>query len=338
MQSTTVVPASVCVVGVGSVGFALLDHLDRHRHDSCRLTAFDTDRQLVDCLRQKRRHLSAHDGRTLGEDVRVACEPSAARGCAVVVLAVESEATRDALQTLQPWLVEPVRLLSTVRALDWETGQRLSLVAREVLGDKLRSYAQLAGGVTAQDLLRDDPLRLVLAGDCGEDLEWLRDLLGSSALRLEISDDLAGAEYAAALGNALGVLAGILQGAGVSSGCQAGLVARAAREVEALAVGLGAKPATFAAGSACWGSEVYAAASAPAPGRELGGLLGRGFAVDDALAAMSAGHANLEGFRTIKALGRLRGLDRHPILSALFDFVVGAATLDDLLADLHGRP
>lgn len=323
------------LVGAGNFGYALLAHLTRER-PSLRLDVWDRDPSVRGTLRADGRHPHEHPGVHLAREVRVLESESEIGSYDFVILAVESSAVGDATAVVAANARSPVLVMNTARALDVETGQRLSRVVAERAEGRLAGYAVLSGSLSSRDLVLYDPLRVRLAGEDAEQLGRLAGQLGSGTLRVRTTTQLAQEEFRSAFGNIVAVMAGLLEGAGLSHGAQAWVVASLAAELESL-VEIHAATSSEALARE-WADELYLCGAAPTAVREFGTLLGRGFSVDDALAAMSQGNRNVEGYRTITALGKLGGLEALPLLTMLFDFVVGVIARDELIREICASP
>ncbi|MAE76089.1 MAG: hypothetical protein CMJ85_04365 [Planctomycetes bacterium] len=315
--------------GVGNFGFALLKHLgEQLPSDAWRIRAFDRNAEVRAGLNADRHHPWHHSGTCISHEIAVEPNIDAIRDADLLILAVESNATREVLASIAPRLARPIAVLNTAKALDHETGQPLSSVVQETLGSKLASYALLAGGTIASDLIGAEPLGASLACANAEMRSELQQLLQSPRLFIYPTDDLVGVECASAFKSVVAIGAGIASGAGLSHGAQTYTISRLAAEVEELAVSrLGAQPATFTIGSQAWGNDMWLSCTGNTRNREFGILLGRGLTLAKAIEVMTEGRKTVEGVNTIKALGRVGDLDQYPRLSALFDFVAGCTDL-----------
>jgi len=301
------VTVRVGVYGVGHFGFAIVRHLQRQTPVPSTLTAFDRNDEVRRSLRDERRHPYHHADTPLSAGVRIVetiDELMAATD--VLVLAVTSHSTREVMATIAAReRSEPLTIINTAKALDYQTGRRLSEIVLESLGPAAGrvTYAALAGGTIADDLLRHEPLGMTLACEDATALPGLGALLVSDRLWVETTTDLAGVEYAGAFKNVVAICAGMVSGLGYSHGSVTHLISRLAREIEDFCVAhLGADRATFSAGSQCWGSDLWMSCTGKTRNRAIGRLLGRGMSLEEANAAMAQRHTTVEGVQTLRAI------------------------------------
>ncbi len=302
----------VALVGAGSLGSALLAHLEGAVQDGASLSiaAWDVDQGGSDAV--------------------------AVREADCWILAVESGATCDILEALAAERRSPVRILNAGKALDPGSGRRSSVLAAEALGDRLEGYAVLAGAIRAEGLRRGSRLHATIASRSRDADRWARALFRPQYIDLEFSADLIGVEFASAFGTVLALAAGIAKGAGVGACAQARLMTSLLCELADLAISLGADTDTFSLRSRVWTAEVCLSGTAATPSREFGVLLGRGFSVDEALAASSHWDSGIEGYQTACALGRLMDARPPGKLCGVFELVVGARTLVETLDGWFG--
>ncbi len=302
--------------GVGHFGYAMLRHLQRKTPGEISLVAFDRDPEVRRSLREERRHpYHTPDSGDTTPAAPASVKPEVKIADSVgelvadldaLVLAVTSDSTREVVANIArgSW-ARPLTLVNTAKALDFQTGRRLSEIVAESLAGTGRSYtyAMLAGGTIASDLMLSEPLGMTISCADAAALPALRRLFASRNLWVEATTDLAGVEYAGAFKNVVAICAGMVRGLGHSYGSVTHLISRLAREIEDFCVHrLGADRATFSAGSQCWGSDLWMSCTGKTRNQALGRLLGRGLSLDDANAAMAERHKTVEGVQTLRAI------------------------------------
>ncbi len=302
--------------GVGHFGYAMLRHLQRKTPGEISLISFDRDPDVRRSLRVSRRHpYHTPESTDTHAETRAAVKAEVTIADSVdelvadldaLVLAVTSDSTREVVANIAggTW-ARPLTLINTAKALDFQTGRRLSDIVAESLAGTERSYtyAMLAGGTIASDLMLSEPLGMTIACADADALPALRRLFASRNLWVEATTDLAGVEYAGAFKNVVAICAGMVRGLGHSYGSVTHLISRLAREIEDFCVHrLGADRATFSAGSQCWGSDLWMSCTGKTRNQALGRLLGRGLSLDEANAAMAERHKTVEGVQTLRAI------------------------------------
>lgn len=334
----------VGVYGVGSFGFAMLQHLQQKSPDQLSLIAFDRNSEVREALRTSRRHPYHNDSTPLKPDVVIARSvEELVADLDALILAVTSNSTRQVAANIAsaPW-ARPLVVVNTAKALDYQTGCRLSDLVHQAFSTqpKTFSYAALAGGTIASDLLVNEPLGMTVACEDESILPALKNMLMATNLWVETTTDLIGVEYAGAAKNVVAICAGMVRGLGHSYGSVTHLISRLAREIENICVGkLGAQRETFSTGSQCWGSDLWMSCTGATRNQALGQLLGQGLSLDQANARMAQQHKTVEGVQTLRAIKWLvqEHRDELPLLTIAIEIVLEGAPasklIDALMAD-----
>lgn len=329
------------VYGVGHFGFAMLRHLQQKSPQRLSIIAYDRDAELRDFLREHRRHAYHESSTPLKHEVTIADSvPELLADLDALILAVTSNSTREIAANIASasW-ARPLTLINTAKALDYKTGGRLSDLIKEAFEaeGKRYTYAALAGGTIASDLLSHEPLGMTIACEDETALPSLKRLLSSSNLWVEPTTDLIGVEYAGAFKNVVSICAGMVRGLGHSYGSVTHLISRLAREIEEFCViRLGARRETFSTGSQCWGSDLWMSCTGETRNQALGQLLGQGMSLDQANEAMASQHKTVEGVQTLRAIQWL--VKRHeselPLMTIAKEIVLDGAPASRLIEAL----
>ncbi len=314
---------TIGLYGVGAFGYAILKHLDEKSSDDS-LIAYDHAGTILNSLKSKRAHPYFHPHSTVSERPRFVDSPEELLAQAdIVVLAVSSDSTRDVAQAVREHAKPGVIIVNIAKALDKQTGKRLSVVVSEALDGFEYYYALLAGGTIADDLFRHEPLGVDIACEDRAIAEQLADVFGSGNLSVYPTDDLVGVEYAAALKNVISILAGIVAGLGFSYGSETHIISRTAHKVAKVCVDeLGAQERTFRIGSQSWGNDMWMSCTGQTRNRHYGELVGKGASPQDALEAMAAEHKLVEGVNTLQVIDTIPGLKDIPLIAMLHGLVV----------------
>ena len=311
----------VGLFGVGSFGYAMLRHLEQKAGRQIELRAYDRNEEIRRTLVREHRHPYHEAAAPLSANVSIV--DSVARlmkDLDVLVLAVTSDSTREVMEQVaaEEWS-GPLRIVNTAKALDFRTGRRLSEIVAEIVRNPPQpiTYAALAGGTIANELLLQDPLGLTLACEYRRTLEMLKDIFASPTMWVETTMDLCGVEFAGAFKNVIAICAGMARGLSLPDGSVTHLISRMASEVEDLCVNrLGASPQTFRLGSQCWGSDLWMSCIGSTRNRRFGELLGKGHSLEQANELMAQEHTTIEGVRTLRVLNVL--LRQYPDELRLF--------------------
>ena len=246
----------VTVVGAGAFGFALALHLSRTRGVAAQVRLHDADRGLLARLGAGRQHPRLREQALLPQSIAIHRQlGSALEDAELAVLAVPGRVVGSAAAQIAAAASPELPLLSVAKALDRESGQRLGEVVHEARG-AVASYAALAGGMIANELLAGRPLGATVGSVDSRLAQRIVRTLSGPGLYLETSTDVIGVELAGALKNVLSIGAGLLEGLGYPLGSRTLFLSRATAEVQRLAVALGADAQTFSMTSQCWGNDM----------------------------------------------------------------------------------
>jgi len=278
----------IAFVGAGAFGFALAIHLDRSRGDQVEVRLYDDDRDLLDRLSRGEIHpriagdLRLPDSASVFKDLDETLD-----GADLVVLAVPGRTVPSAVAGLAGRFPADVPLLNVSKALESESGRRISEIVAEVRGENA-PYATLAGGMIAAELARGRRLGATIAMRDKVRAASLARIMEGPGLYVESSDDVIGVEYAAALKSVLVIGVGLLEGLGCVFGTLTLFLSLASEEAQELAVSLGARRTTFAMVSQCWGNDLLLSAFGSTRNRAFGVAVTR---------ALHEGRVSVDGAR-----------------------------------------
>lgn len=325
----------ISIYGLGNFGYAFLKHFDRKR-ESMTIYGYDHNKKLVEHLQKYRTHLTLyHEFKASNEIVFSSNIKDLLADCDILVLAAPSQATREVIRRVKPYLPAGIMIVNTSKALDYQTGHRLSEIIRKELKGLNYHYALFAGGTIAADLFRHEPLGATMAGTDKKSLNKLIKVFKSSNLHIYPSYDLAGVEYASAFKNVVSILAGIIKGMGFSYGSETHIITIIADEIESIITGhLGGKKDTFSMKSQAWSNDLWMSCTGSTRNREFGILLGKGITVKEAIKSMQKRGKTIEGINTIATLNKIITLGDYPLLKFLYRLIVKKEIKVDVIKDI----
>ena len=319
----------VSIYGIGNFGFALLKNLSKKtdRGDFF-LHTYDIDKNIREYLRKRRRHLIHHRDIRISKNVVIEENPkNLVGGADILILAVNSNAIREVVKGIKPYIDKKIIILNTAKALEASSGEPFSVIISDCLKDIKYpfSIAMVAGGTIAKDLFNEEPLGIDIACEDKGVLKVLKDIFISDNLNVYTTTDLKGVEYAAAFKNVISILAGVMRGLGFSYGSETHVISRAAGEIKNLVVNeLGGEEKTFSVESQCWGNDMWMSATGLTRNREFGILLGQGYSTEKALAKMEKENKTVEGINTVRSIKRIVGRNKNkfPLLYSINEIVL----------------
>ncbi|MFN4217998.1 MAG: NAD(P)H-dependent glycerol-3-phosphate dehydrogenase [Candidatus Bipolaricaulia bacterium] len=323
------------IIGAGGWGTALARLLARKGY-TVRLWARRPQfAQELDALRENKQYLP---GVSLPKE-HLVITSDLARAVAdadVVLLAVPSFAMRETARALREISADPHAWINLAKGLERDSLLTMSGVLQQELGTE--HIFTLSGPSHAEEVGRDFPTSVVLAG---RDLalgERLQRALMTERFRVYLSDDLLGVEYGGTVKNVIALAAGILDGLGYGGdNAKAALIARGLAEMVRLGVHLGARRETFF-GLSGVGDLVATCTSEHSRNRRVGYRLGKGESLHQILKSMSMVAEGVYATQAVRALAREHNVE-VPITEAVYAVLYeGARPLDQLNALMTRDP
>jgi len=269
------------VLGAGGWGTALARLLANAGHQT---TLWVRDPARVDVIARAGENEKYLPGVRLPLDrLTLTHDIAAAARAEAVFLAVPSFAMAETCELVAPALPKDPVLVSLAKGLDRATKQTMS----ELLAARVPAAAvfALSGPSHAEEVGRDVPTAVVLAGADEEMGRTLQRAIATSRFRVYLSNDLRGVELCAAVKNVIALATGISDGLGYGDNSRGALITRGLAEMVRFGRSLGVRDATFF-GLSGLGDLVATCTSAHSRNRSVGSRLGRGERLEDILGDM----------------------------------------------------
>jgi len=284
----------ITVLGAGSWGMAIAQLLARNGHQ-VKLWEFDPGE--FDKLNRFRTIPSKLKDFRLPDSVGITNDLNAAvADASLIVLAVPSQSLRSALKTLGR-LPVGVGIVNLAKGVETGTLKRMSEVIEGELKLPPDKIATLSGPSHAEEVVRDLPTTVVVAGKPEAFVVSLQGIFSSQFFRVYFCDDLIGVELGGALKNIIAIASGIADGLGMGDNTRGALITRGLAEITRLGLAMGAQTQTFA-GLSGIGDLVTTCSSRHSRNRYVGERLGLGEKLVDILNDMSM---VAEGVETTKS-------------------------------------
>ena len=185
------------------------------------------------------RERGGNDYLTLRDNVVLTSSLERAFEAETVFISVKCQGFREACGEAAPFVSDRHRLILAMKGLENSTGERMSVIARDLLGTE--NTAILVGPGHPQSMAAGIPTLMLIDSDDARLRDDLVSGLSTALIRLYKGSDLIGNEIGAALKNVIGIAAGLLDGRGYSS-LKGPLMARGALEVARLIEAEGGNP------------------------------------------------------------------------------------------------
>lgn len=312
----------ITILGAGAFGFAIAKII-ADKHTEKELFLFDVNSDCIDHIHNNRRHPFFHEDTELPDHIHATKDlEHAVSGADLIVLAIPSKFLRGAVKQFLPFLPNKVTFLNVAKGLETETNLRVSeMVSQELQGSGIDYHmCCLSGGMIAREVTLGNPLCADLA--C-EDIAVAKDvseLISSSYLKVNHTDDLVGVELSGAFKNVIAIGAGIFDGMGYAESSKSAFVSEASREITNLALALGADPSTYSSGSHAWFGDLMTTCFGASRNREFGAKIGSGVRISSAVQEMKDNNKFVEGYITTAVVHELlkKNRIRAPLLDSIY--------------------
>lgn len=265
---------------------------------------------------------------TRGHDVTVAVRSTIDEApyeqADLVVMAVSSRSFGEVLGHVRG----NAPVLSLVKGLDPETGERLSTLVRD------RPVAVLSGPNMAEEVAAGLPGATVIASEDEGLAVQLQEAITSTTFRVYTNTDLIGVELCAAAKNVIALAAGGVDGLGLGDNAKAAIITRGLSEMARLGEAAGAQQETFS-GLAGLGDLVVTCWHPSGRNRRAGELIARGASPEEAKAQIGQVVEGLTTAPVLRDLSHRLGVEL-PITEGVCA-VLGGMPLNELLGTLMGR-
>ncbi|MCB5251275.1 MAG: NAD(P)H-dependent glycerol-3-phosphate dehydrogenase [Candidatus Cloacimonadales bacterium] len=194
-------------------------------------------------------------------------------------------------------------IVNLAKGLEQNSHKRVSEILKDELPTKYHHIiCTLSGPSHAEEVSRNIPTTVVIAGDDLNAVHYARDKISSPYFRVYSSNDLIGVELGGTIKNIIAIAAGIIDGLQLGDNTKGALLTRGIAEIIRLGVALGAKTETFS-GLSGIGDLITTAISTHSRNRHVGFELGKGRKLDDILNSMTM---VAEGVYSSKAIWELK--------------------------------
>ncbi len=272
----------VSVIGAGGWGTAFARLLAKNGHA---VTLWARDRGAADKLDRNRVNGKYLPGVALPrENLEITSSLPAALEAGMILLAVPSFALADLLTSIGPIVRAPKIYINLAKGLDRASRATMSELIEKAVD--VRAVFTLSGPSHAEEVGRDMPTAVVLAGhDLGLGKELQR-TIGTPRFRVYLTEDIRGVELCSTVKNVIALATGISDGLGYGDNTRGALITRGLAEMARFAGAFGAVKETLF-GLAGLGDLVATCTSDHSRNRSVGARIGAGEPLSAILATMS---------------------------------------------------
>lgn len=232
----------IAILGAGSWGTALALNLAR-REQIVNIWSIDSteiDAMLAD--KANNRYLPGHH---LPETLHPTANlMEAVNEVTDILIVVPSIGYRQTLTQLKPYLQKNMRIICATKGLDAETGQLLSDVTHEVLGNT-HPFAVLSGPSFAKEVAAGLPCAVMIASSDNIFQKDIIERFNSPIFRTHPTDDVIGVEIGGVIKNVIAIATGMFDGMALGANARSALITYGLAEITRLGLALGGKMETF---------------------------------------------------------------------------------------------
>ncbi len=332
MTAATAVTGTLAILGAGSWGTALAALAARN---GLAATLWGRDAAIAASINIDHENPRYLPGIELPGTLRATTDlATAVAGCDWVLVVVPSHAFTETLHALKPLLPPGAGVAWATKGFEPGSGRFLHEVAEDVLGPAV-PLAVVTGPSFAKEVALGLPTAVTVHGADAGFAQAVADALHGPAFRAYTGNDMVGAELGGAMKNVLAVATGVSDGMELGLNARAGLITRGLIELLRLAAAIGARPVTLM-GLAGLGDLVLTCTGDLSRNRRLGLALGRGQAMDEAIAQIGQVVESVQTADEVMRLAGRHGIDL-PISAGVQAVLHGEITPMDGLRQLLAR-
>jgi glycerol-3-phosphate dehydrogenase (NAD(P)+) len=268
---------TISIIGAGSWGTALAILLSKNGHQ---VYLWHRNKKFIEELKINKENKKYLPNVDIPKNIIPTDNLNCVKKSNIIILAVASQAIREICKSIKPLLNDSQILVNVAKGLEYKTLNRMSEVIYQELPNN--SLMTLSGPSHAEEVARDIPTTVVLAGKNRKETEMVQDVFMSSIFRVYTNPDIIGVELGGALKNIIALGAGISDGLGYGDNTRAALMSRGIVEISRLGQAMGANISTFA-GLSGIGDLIVTCTSKHSRNRRAGIQLGQGNKVEDVL-------------------------------------------------------
>ena len=319
------------VIGAGGWGTAVARLLARQGHET---TLWARDDAFAASLRGSLENKTYLPGVTLpSAGLTVSSDLEEALDQDVIILAVPSFAMPDLLDRIRLKARPDSTFINLAKGLDRATHQTMSELIEAAF--PAASVFALSGPSHAEEVGRDIPTAVVLAGRDLDLGEHLQKAIATPWFRVYLSEDILGVELCATVKNVIALATGVSDGLGYGDNSRAALITRGLKEMVRFGQTFGVAESTFF-GLSGLGDLVATCTSDHSRNRRVGFRLGQGEALDEILSGMAMVAEGVYATGVVSEIAKERGVEM-PITEAVHLLLAGGVDPQSLVTQIMTR-
>ena len=320
------------VIGTGSWATALTQVLVDNGRD---VLMYGISKEEVDDINLNHKN-SKYFECDINPNIKATTKMEDLKDAEVILLGVPVMALESVCKQLKEIIDHKIYVINVAKGFHPITGERLSLVIKNYLGDHLNDVISIIGPSHAEEVI----LRLLtIVNSVCENVESakiIQKLFANDYFRVYTNTDVVGAEIAAATKNVMAIASGVLTGLGQGDNARAALMTRGIYEMTRFGLYYGGQKETFL-GLNGVGDLIVTCSSYHSRNFQAGLAIGK---ADDAVEFLANNKKTTEGVNTAKVVHRLaleNGIDM-PITNEVYQVLFEGKKPSVAIVDLMNRP
>lgn len=318
------------VLGAGGWGTAVARLLANHGHDTV-LWARNPDR--AEQIERERCNAKYLPGIALPDGLLITADLEVAMAADVSVIGVPSIGTPGLLERVVASGSSPSVVINLAKGMNRDTHQTMSELISTAL-PRARVFT-LSGPSHAEEVGRDMPTAVVLAGSDLDLGQRLQREIATARFRVYLSEDIRGVETCSTIKNVIALATGISDGLGYGDNTRGALITRGLSEMVRFGRLFDVQEATFY-GLSGLGDLVATCTSQHSRNRAVGVRLGRGESLGDILGDMSMVAEGVFAADIVHDLACEKNVDM-PITDAVYRLLRGETDPLSLVTEIMTR-
>lgn len=323
----------VRVIGSGSWATALAQVLADNGQD---VKVYGIAQDEVDDINNNHKNSKYFNDVDINPNLVASTDINIVKDADIVLLGVPTFALESVCLQIKELLDHKVYIINVAKGFHPKTKQRLSIVIKELLGDKLIDVISLIGPSHAEEVIRR--LLTIVNSVCEneESAKIIQGLFANEYFRVYTNTDVVGAEIAAATKNVMAIASGVLTGIEQGDNARAALMTRGLYEMTRFGLYFGGKKETFL-GLNGVGDLIVTCSSLHSRNFQAGLAIGKANGAKEFLANNTKTTEGVNTTRVVYEMAKENGIEM-PITDQIYQVLFEEKSPKDAIVDLMKRP
>lgn len=323
---------SISVIGAGGWGTAFSRLLALNNHDVILWARRPHAAETIDKTRENVDYLPGV--KLPHKHLHVTALLSEALAAETVILAVPSFAMRGMMEQIAALVPEKKVYVNLAKGLDRDSRQTMS----EIIADAVdaRGVFTLSGPSHAEEVGRDMPTAVVLAGRDQTLGRTLQRLFSTPRFRIYYAEDIRGVELCGTVKNIIAIATGISDGLGFGDNTRGALITRGLAEIVRFGRAFAVSEKTFF-GLSGLGDLVATCTSEHSRNRFVGSRIGRGEPISQIIGNMKMVAEGVYATEIVHMLASEKKVEM-PITEAVYRILYEEASPAEMVDEMMARP